>query len=203
MEKIIKVLVADDTAIGRDGMRRVVSGTPDMTVVGEARTLHQVVELSKKLRPDVVLLDLKWFGDEKAGASAIPRIIRATPQTKVIAITAYEDLIEGARQAGAAVAVTKDVTRQQLHEIIRDVYASPPIPAPPLAPIKEPLTEREKEVLALLAEGLTDRQIAKQLYIAESTAKNHVRNILGKLGVSNRTQAAVEAVQKGLLEGKI
>jgi len=200
--KKIRILVADDTAIAREGMRRVVQRAPDMDVVGEAETPQRAVEQSKQLQPDLVLLDLKWFGDDNAGASAIPQIIRVAPHSKVIAITAYDHLIEGARQAGAAAAITKDITTQQLHQIIRDVYTSPPIPAPTPAPIEEPLTKREKEVLELLADGLTDRQIAGQLCIAESTAKNHVRSILGKLDVSNRTQAAIEAIERGLLKGR-
>lgn len=195
----IRVLVADDTAIAREGMRRVVEGAQDMIVVAEAHTTQQAVQLAEQLQPDIVLLDLMWFGNEKAGADAIPQIVRSAPQSKVIAITAYVDLIDLARRNGAAIGITKEVTRRQLHDIIRDVHASSLIP-----PVQDELTltEREEMVLALLAEGRTDRQIAAQLHLAESTIKNYVGNILAKLDVSNRTQAAVVAVQRGLVNNK-
>jgi DNA-binding NarL/FixJ family response regulator len=140
-----------------------------------------------------------WFGDKEAGASAIPRILEATPKARVIAITAYPELITRARQHGAVAAVTKDITRKQLYEVIEGVCNLPSMPASSTMPATSRLTEREKEVLALVTEGLIDREIAKHLGISESTAKNHVSSILSKLEVTNRTQAAVAAVRRKLV----
>jgi DNA-binding NarL/FixJ family response regulator len=195
----IKVLVADDTAIGREGMRRVIEDSSRMEVVGEATSPPNVVLLAKELQPDAVLLDLRWFGDPEAGASIIPQILEVAPQTKVIGITAYDELMTRARQLGAVAAVTKDITRQQLREVVQGVCnaASGAIPTP--VPGESGLTERERQVLALVVDGLKDREIAERLGITESTAKNHVSSILGKLEVINRTQAAVAAVRRKLV----
>jgi DNA-binding NarL/FixJ family response regulator len=197
MERI-RVLVADDTAISREGMRRVIDDSPRMEVVGAATSTPDVVMLAEQLQPDVVLLDLMWFGDNEAGASAIPQILEASPQTKVVAITAYAELIARARQLGAVAAVTKDITRQRLREVIQGVCNLPSAPAPPAMPGEDDLTEREREVLKLVAEGLENRDIAECLGITEPTVKNHVSSILSKLGVSNRTRAAVTAVRRNL-----
>ena len=195
----IRVLVADDTAIGREGMRRVIEGSPGMEVVGEATSPQNVVELAAKWQPDAVLLDLRWFGDTEAGALAIPQILEAVPQTRVVAITAYLELMTRARQLGAAAVVTKDITRQQLREVIQGVCNLPSVSTPPISPGASGLTEREKQVLELLVDGLKDREIAERLGISESTVKNHVGSILSKLDVSNRTQAAVAAVKRRLV----
>ena len=201
----IRVMIADDTDIAREGMKRILAEETDMEIVGEGATVHETIQKVHELRPDILLLDLKWFGDETAGIEMIKRLISEVPETKIIAITIYPHLIEPARKAGALVALMKEVPKQQLIDEIRSVYAVPPPPppspqavTPPITPLEE-LTERELEVLALMAEGKTDKQIARALDIAESTAKNHVSNILGKLNVSNRAGAVAAAYQLGLI----
>ncbi len=179
-----------------------------MEIVGEGATLHETIQKVHELRPNILVLDLKWFGDEHAGIEAIRRLASEVPETKIIAITIYPHLIEPARSAGALAALTKEVPKQQLIEEIRGVYALPPPPppspqvvTPPTTPVEE-LTERELEVLALMAEGKTDKEIARALGIAESTAKNHVGNILGKLSVPNRAGAVAVGYELGLIGAK-
>jgi two-component system response regulator DevR len=208
MTGTIRVMIADDTDIAREGMRRILAAEADIEIVGEGATVHETIQKVHELRPDVLLLDLKWFGDEGAGIDVIRRLASEVPETKIIAITIYPHLIEPAKNAGALAALTKEVPKQQLIEEIRSVYALPaPLPPSPqvltplTAPVEE-LTEREREVLALMAEGKTDKQIAKALGIAESTAKNHVGNILGKLNVSNRAGAVAAGYQLGLIGAK-
>jgi len=188
----IKVLLADDTLIAREGWKAVLKTAGDIEVVGEADSAHETVRKVLEQAPDVVLMDLKWHGDPTAGWSAIKEIKASRPEVKVIAITAYEDLIADARRAGADAALLKTFSREQLLRLIRELAARErSFPAPePRQSLLDLLTPREMEVLKLLAEGCTDREIAHALTIAESTVKNHVSNILSKLGVKNRTQAA-------------
>ena len=200
----IRVLIADDTEIAREGLRRLLANVSDIAVIDEASTIYQVMQTARQLRPDVILLDLKWSGDDTAGVSALECIRRDVPESKVIAITVYDHLLRQAREAGAHLAITKDFTRDELHRHIRDICSSTVLaPArrygPPEEPLPEPLTDREEEVLQLLAQGLTDRQIAERLTVAENTVKRHVASILGKLGAQNRTQAVIVAIKKGLL----
>ncbi|MFB0538103.1 MAG: response regulator transcription factor [Anaerolineae bacterium] len=208
MAGIIRIVIADDTDIAREGMRRILAAETDMEIVGEGATLHETIQKVHELRPDVLLLDLKWFGDESAGVEAIRRLASEVPETKIIAITIYPHLIEPAKSAGALAALTKEVPKQQLIEEIRSVHTLPPPPppspqvvTPPTTPVEE-LTEREREVLALMAEGKTDKEIALALGIAESTAKNHVGNILGKLNVPNRAGAVAVGYELGLIGAK-
>ncbi|MFQ6101603.1 MAG: LuxR C-terminal-related transcriptional regulator [Anaerolineae bacterium] len=205
MNNKIRVLIADDTDIAREGMRRILAAEVDMEIVGEGATVHETVQKVHELRPDVLLLDLKWFGDKDAGIETIKRLTSEVPETKIVAITVYPHLIEQAKNAGALAALTKEVPKQQLIDEIRSVYAVPPPPPSPAqvvtspAPPAEELTEREREVLTLMAEGKKDKQIAVALGIAESTAKNHVGNILGKLGVPNRAAAVAMGYELGLI----
>lgn len=208
MGEAIRVMVADDTDIAREGIRRILAVETDIEVVGEGDTVHKTIQKAHKLRPDVLVLDLKWFEDEGAGIDVIRRLASEVPETKIIAITIYPHLIEDAKSAGAVAALTKEVPKQRLVEEIRSVYALPLPPHPwpqrttshPTHPMEE-LTDRELEVLTLLAEGKTDKQIARVLNIAESTAKNHVSNILGKLNVPNRAGAVATGYQLGLIGG--
>jgi DNA-binding NarL/FixJ family response regulator len=201
----IRIMLADDTDIAREGMRRILAVEANMEIVGEGATVHETIQKVHELRPDILILDLKWFGDDGAGIEIIKRLTREVPETKIIAITIYPHLIEPAKSAGALAALTKEVPKQQLIEEIRSVYTlpappppSPQVVAPPITLVEE-LTERELEVLALMAEGKTDRQIARALGIAESTAKNHVGNILGKLNVPNRAGAVAVGYELGLI----
>lgn len=200
MTEIIRVLIADDTDIAREGMRRILEIEEDIEVIGEGASISETVQKVHELNPDVLLLDLKWFTDSKAGIEAIRRLNSEVPETKIVAITVYPDLIEMAKAAGAVAAIPKEIPKYQLVNEIRGVHRLPPSPAPPTpdAPAEE-LTERELEVLALLTKGKTDREIAEALTIAESTAKNHVSHILGKLDVQNRAGAVALAYELRLL----
>jgi DNA-binding NarL/FixJ family response regulator len=201
----ISIMIADDTDIAREGLTRILAAEKDIRIIGEGATIHETIRKVHELRPDILILDLMWFDDDRAGIEAIRRITKEVPETKVIAITIYPHLIEKARDAGALAAVTKEVPKRQLIEEIRSVHALSPSPLPSLqvatpsvTPVEE-LTKRELEVLALMAEGKTDKEIASELGIAESTAKNHVGNILGKLNVPNRAGAVAAGYQLGLI----
>jgi DNA-binding NarL/FixJ family response regulator len=194
-------VIADDTDIAREGLRRMLAAEADMVVVGEGATLHETIQKVHELHPDMLLLDLKWFGDESAGIEAIRRLASEVPQTKVIAITIYPHLIEPARSAGALAALTKEVPKRLLIEEIRSIYMLPS-PSPPSTTPVEELTERERQVLTLMTEGKTDKEIAGALNIAESTAKNHVSKILGKLNVPNRAGAVAAGYELGLIGAK-
>jgi DNA-binding NarL/FixJ family response regulator len=201
----IRIVIADDFEITREGLNRILAAQKDIEIVGEGATIHEAVRKVHELRPDILIVDLKWFGDEEAGVGAIQRLVGEVPETKVIALTVYPHLIERAKNAGAVAALTKDVPKRRLVDEIRSVFSLPPPPLPspegaqPPEVLVEPLTEREQEVLVLLAEGKTDRQIAQALGIAESTAKNHVSSILGKLGVPNRAGAVAAGYRLGLI----
>ncbi len=197
----IRVLLADDTLIAREGWKRILETDDAMQVVGEATSAQETPRKVQELDPDVLLIDLKWYGDPTAGWSAIKEIKKANTRVKVIATTAYEELIPDARRAGADAALSKTFTREGLLGLIRELAARqegfPTLePQPTLLNI---LTPRECEVLRLLAEGRTDREIAEALTIAQSTARGHVRSVFSKLGVTNRIQAAKAARDFGFI----
>ncbi|MCR4406666.1 MAG: response regulator transcription factor [Anaerolineae bacterium] len=199
----IRVLIADDQVIAREGLKRVIGLTDDIVVVGEATVAQEVLIKVQETQPDVVLLDLKWLGDESAGVAALQQIKQAAPKTKVVILTVYEDLIQKARQIGAEAALEKGCTVDELFTIIRSVHCSHKFPAAPTEAASHPddvLSDRELDVLALLVEGLSDREIGERLFLAESTVKKHVSNIRDKLGAANRTQAVSIALQKGLIQ---
>jgi len=202
---MIKVMIADDSDIALDGMRRILERESDIEVVCQGTTKYEAVEQALAYKPDILLLDLMWFNDKEAGIDVIKRLTRELPETQIVAITVYPHLIDRARAAGARSAVSKNIPRRQLIEEIRGIYRVPP--AEEAAPEDygyqrptETLTGRELEVLALVAEGLTDREVAQRLHIAPTTARNHVSNIMGKLGVSSRTAAATKAIREELLD---
>lgn len=200
-KKPIKVLLADDTLIAREGWKKILETADDIEVVGEAESAQETPRKVLELAPDVLLMDLKWFGDPTAGWVAIKEIKTAHPEVKVIAVTAYEELIRDARRVGADAALTKTFGREELLGLIRELHArkeSFPAPRPDPA-LLDDLSTREREVLVLLARGDPDRVIAEALGIAESTAKNHVQSILSKLGAKNRTHAVALARELGLL----
>jgi NarL family two-component system response regulator LiaR len=198
--KSILVMIADDTLIAREGWKKILETVADMQVVGEAETAQETPQEVRELRPDVLLMDLKWHEDSAAGMQAIAQVKRDRPETKIVAITAYPELIAGARKAGADGVLTKGFSREELVSMVRAVHQMNGFPLPSEeVPLAGKLTKREREVLPLMAEGLTDRQIADRLVITESTAKNHVRSILSKLGASNRAQAVSIAYEKDLL----
>ncbi len=200
MSDKITILIADDQEISRDGMRHILETGADMLVVGEAGAINDAIWQVHKLRPDILLLDLKWFENEKAGLDAIRRLRTEVPETRIIAITVYTHLVELARDAGAHAAVTKDIHRRELLDEIRSVHSLPEQRAAARTDEKrEALSDREMEVLCLAARGLGVKEIAAALNIAETTVKGHLSSIYGKMNVSSRAGAVAEAYKQRLI----
>jgi NarL family two-component system response regulator LiaR len=205
----IRILVVDDHGVVRQGLRMYLALDPELEVVGEAANGAEALRLARELRPDVVLMDLLM--PVMDGIAATRAIRRELPEVEVIALTSVleDSAVYGAMRAGAIGYLLKDTEADELCRAIKaaaagQVQLSPPVAArllrevpPPQHP--EPLTERETEVLQQLALGKSNKEIAAALVIAEKTARTHVSNILGKLGVSSRTQAALHAVRSGLV----
>lgn len=218
----IRVLLVDDQALFREGLHTLLSVQADIDVVGEAGNGEEAVTAVATLHPDVVLMDLRM--PVLDGVAATRRIMENHPTTRVIVLTTFdndEDVFDGLR-AGAVGYLLKDVPSARLYEAIRaaargESFLQPSIAAkvvaefarmgtrpspPPQSALVEPLSERELEILQHMAAGASNREIANTLYITEGTVKNHVTNILGKLGVRDRTQAALKAKDMGLLESE-
>jgi DNA-binding NarL/FixJ family response regulator len=199
----IRVLIADDHPVVRQGLRTFLGAQPDLEVVGEAADGVQAVELAGELKPDVVLLDLKMPGLDGLGALA------GLGAVKVIVLTSMTERgqVLPAVRAGAAGYLYKDVDPQALVQAIRSVHDGHMIFAPEAAGALArsessviALTGREQGVLALIAGGRSNREIARELGVSEKTIKTHVSNLLMKLGVHDRTQAALYAVRNGLVD---
>ncbi len=202
MNAKIKILLADDTLIAREGWKKILETAGDIDILGAADTPASTVEKAGSLKPDILLIDLLWFGDDTAGWQAIREIKQKHGNDiKIIAVTAYERLIPDARRAGADSVLEKTFTREQLLNEIRALAAKPDsaVPMPLPIPTYENLTDRELEVLELIEKGHSDKEIAKLLGIAPTTAKNHVKSILEKLNAKNRTQAVSISREKGML----
>ncbi len=213
----IRILVVDDHEIVRTGLRTVLEGEDALEIAGEAATEEEAVSKAAVLRPDVVLMDVRLGDDEKAGSGieACRAIRSALPDTQVLMFSSYaeRETVVASIMAGAAGFVTKNVARAQLLEALRAVargesLLDSKVTGGVLERLKElsaaerdddPLSPREREVLALIARGLTNRQIAETLVISEHTARNHVTSILDKLGLSRRAEAAAYAARLGLL----
>jgi DNA-binding NarL/FixJ family response regulator len=216
--KTIRVLLADDQSLFREGLRTLLSVQADLEVVGEAANGQQVVELAGTLRADVVLMDLRM--PVLDGAAATRQIRAAHPDCRVIALTTFDDDedVFNALRAGAVGYLLKDAPSEKLVEAIRltargESFLQPSIAAKvvaefsrmsssqpsDLARVVDELSDREREVLRHLAHGKSNKEIARALHIAEGTVKNHMTNVLGKLGVQDRTQAALKAVELGIL----
>ena len=205
MSDKIRILVAEDHLVARVGVSTIVNMQPDMTVVAEASNGQQAVELFRKHRPDVTLLDLRMPG--MGGVEAATAIRAEFPNARMIALTTYggDEDIRRALAAGVLAYLTKDVLHDELLKAIRAVneghtYLPAAVAAALAAQLPRPdLSAREVQVLELIVQGLPNKQIAYTLNIAEHTVKNHVKNILSKLGVQDRTQAATVAIQRGII----
>jgi two-component system NarL family response regulator len=205
MSNPIRILVAEDHLVARVGVSAIVNMQPDMTVVAEAANGQQAVELYRRHLPDVALLDLRM--PVMGGTEAAVAIRAEFPQAKMIALTTYggDEDIRRALAAGMQAYLTKDVLHDELLNAIRAVndgrrYLPPTVAAALAAQIPRPdLSAREVQVLELIVQGLANKQIGYTLTIAEHTVKNHVKNILSKLGVQDRTQAATAAIQRGII----
>jgi DNA-binding NarL/FixJ family response regulator len=203
---LIRVLIADDHPVVRQGLRTFLDLQDDITVVGEASDGEQAVALVGELTPDVLLLDLKM--PVLDGLGALERLTGSA--TRVVVLTSVSDRsdVGPAMRAGASGFLYKDVDPNALVQAVRAVHGGQVLLAPEAAeamlapagagPGPMPLTEREREVLALIAAGRSNREIARSLAVAEKTVKTHVSNVLMKLGVQDRTQAALYAVRHGL-----
>jgi NarL family two-component system response regulator LiaR len=208
----IRLLIVDDHAIIRAGLQALLQVVPDMEVVGEAINGREAVDLAEKLAPDVILMDLVM--PEMDGIQAIRKILSNQPQARILVLTTFsgEDKVFPAIKAGAMGYQLKDSSPQELVEAIREVNRGQaslhPLIArkvldevlnpPDLSPTRAPLTQRELEVLRLIAEGLENREIAERLVLSDATVRTHVSNILGKLHLASRTQAALYALREGL-----
>jgi NarL family two-component system response regulator LiaR len=212
MTSPIRVLIADDHAILRKGIDALLSTEPDIEVVGEAADGLETVAQAAALCPDVILMDLVM--PEMDGIEATRRIKAEQPDVRILVLTSFaaDDKVFPAIKAGALGYILKDSGPLELVQAIREVHEGQPSLEPSIAlkmlqelshppqrpPTPEPLSERELEVLRLLAQGKSNREIADQLFIAELTVRTHVSNILGKLHLANRTQAALYALKEGL-----
>jgi NarL family two-component system response regulator LiaR len=212
MTETIRILIADDHAIVREGLRALIGTKPDMELVGEAADGVEAVLKARSLQPDVILLDLVM--PRKDGIEAIGEIKRENPKARILVLTSFaeDDKVFPAIQAGALGYLLKDSSPQELLRAIREVYRGESSLHPAIArkligelnrpsdlpATEEPLTEREVEVLILVARGLSNQEIAERLVVSERTVRTHVSNILGKLHLANRTQAALYAVREGL-----
>jgi NarL family two-component system response regulator LiaR len=212
MTQVIRILVVDDHAVVREGLRALISGKPDMELVGEAGDGQEALLQARSLQPDVILMDLVM--PHKDGIQAIREIRGENPAARILVLTSFgeDDQVFSAVKAGALGYLLKDSSPQELLEAIRCVYRGESSLHPAVArklilgygqdqPAEvgtDILTEREVEVLKLVAQGLSNQTIAQHLHVGEGTVRFHVGNVLGKLRLENRTQAALYALRVGL-----
>jgi DNA-binding NarL/FixJ family response regulator len=202
------VLLVDDHDLIRQGLRRAFERANDFTVVGEAATVAEALRAVEAHQPDVVTMDVRL--PDGNGIDAVRSLRAAHPQLGIVVLTMYaeDDHLLGALEAGASAFVAKDAPADDVVAAARHAAASPDAFSATdlaeamrrrLAPSPPPLSPREREVLALLADGLGVAQIAKTLFISESTAKTHISKLYDKLGAANRAQALMTAIRRGLL----
>ncbi len=222
----IRVLLADDQDIIRTGLTIILNHQPDIEVVGQAADGLEAIELAKRLLPDVILMDIKM--PRLNGIQATRQIVTALPKTQIIILTTYDtdDWVFDGIRAGAVGYLLKDTSGDNLADAVRgalrgESQMDPTVArkvlrefqhatavgkmAPPPAPKEEPLeklTDREEEILKLLAVGLSNKEIAQQLSLSEGTVKNHISAILAKLHANDRTQAVLTALKRGLVDLK-
>jgi NarL family two-component system response regulator LiaR len=214
LTEYIRVLIVDDHAIVREGQRALIDTEPGMEVVGEAKDGFEAVETVETLQPDVILLDL--FMPRMDGIEAIIEIKKNNPQARILVLTSFteDEKVYAAIKAGACGYLLKDSSPQEILTAIRQVYRGEMSMKPSIAkklmhelqrsselPLtEEPLTAREEEILKLVAQGFSNQEIAARLVISERTVRTHVSNILSKLHLANRTQAALYALREGLAD---
>lgn len=215
MDHEIRVLICDDHAVVREGLRALISTEPDLTIVGEAADGENVVYAYRELKPDVTLLDMVM--PRMNGVEAVQSILAEFPNARILVLTSFSDdeLVFPAIKAGALGYLLKDSSPEELVRAIRDVNRGeaslhPSIarrliqelnsPSVTLPPTQEPLTEREMEVLRLVAKGYSNEEIGDALVVSERTARGHVSSILSKLHLANRTQAALYALREGIAQ---
>ena len=212
--KKIKVLIADDHAIVREGLRTLISNAPDMELAGEAENGLEIIQLTDQIQPDIILMDLVM--PKMDGLEAIRNIKQKHPQIPILVLTSFadEDKVFPAIKAGAMGYLLKDTAPSQLLKAIQDVHQGQSFLHPsiafmvlremnqpsPLPPTDNPLSAREMEVLKCLAKGLSNPEIAKELFISEWTVRTHIRNILDKLHLANRVQVALYAIREGYVD---
>jgi NarL family two-component system response regulator LiaR len=207
----IRVMIVDDHAVVRSGLSAFLMAFDDLEMVGEASSGKDAIRMCDQVRPDVVLMDLVM--PEMDGATTTQHIRQHCPHIQVIALTSFreEELVQGALKAGAIGYLLKNVSAEELAAAIRAAFAGRPTLAPEAAQalihaatqapdIGSELTEREREVLALMVEGLNNNQIADRLVVSRSTVKFHVSSILSKLGVASRTEAVAQALQNRIIK---
>jgi DNA-binding NarL/FixJ family response regulator len=213
---VIKVLIADDQDLVREGLRMILEAEPDIEVVGEAGDGKQALEQTRRLDPDVLLMDVRM--PEVDGIEATARIATAGLRARVLVLTTFDldEYVYRALRSGASGFMLKDATREQLVGAIRTVAGGDALLAPgitrrliedfcrrpPPAPVAAEaarLTERELEVVRLLARGLSNAEIGTQLYVSEATVKSHVARILQKLDLRDRAQVIVHAYESGIV----
>ena len=209
----IRVLIVDDHSVVRMGLRMFFDHQPDIEVVGEATDGSEGVAMARRLEPDVILMDLLMPNMD--GITAIGRIKAELPLTEIVTMTSFieEEKVTSALEAGASGYVLKDAEAEEVAAAVRAAYAGEMHLDPAVArlladrmrrkpanDLVEPLTDREKDVLNLLGQGMSNKEIGTALFITERTARTYVSNILGKLGLASRTQAALYAVEHKLVE---
>jgi DNA-binding NarL/FixJ family response regulator len=212
----VKVLVADDQPLIRNGFRMVIDERPDLELVGEATDGEQAVELARDLDPDVILMDIRM--PKLDGVEATRRLVDAGARSRILVLTTFDldEYVYAAVRAGASGFLLKDVEPAQLVDAIRVVAAGNTLFGPAAtrhlverftlvpdttpAPGLDQLTDREREILRMLAEGLSNAEIASRLYLGETTVKSHVSAVLRKLGVRDRVQAVIAAYESGLVQ---
>jgi NarL family two-component system response regulator LiaR len=202
---VIRVVIADDHAVVRQGLRTFLDLQDDMEVVGEAADGAEAVDVAERLEADVVLVDLVMPGVD--GLEALRALRERVPAARALVLSSFidDEKLFPAVRAGAAGYLLKDVQPQELVAAIRTVHAGGALLHPKVASrlleqmTTDPLTPREREVLGLIGQGMANKVIARELDLSEKTVKAHVSNILAKLGVSDRTQAALYAVRAGLV----
>jgi DNA-binding NarL/FixJ family response regulator len=204
----IRLLVADDHPVVRDGLRAMLATQPDMELVGEAATGTEAVERARALRPDVVLMDLQM--PDLDGPAAIAALREQAPEVRVLVLTTFgtDADITRAVDAGATGYLLKDAPREQLFAAIRSAARGESVLSPSVAtrvlgrmraPAEEALSPRELEILGAVARGLSNKEIGRRLYVSEATVKTHLLRVFGKLGVDDRTAAVTVALERGII----